>query len=451
VAEYFNVDPVIVRIVAVVLACTGPGVIAYVLAWIFVPAEPGPADHSGTRPLIDTGDRATQIFGIVLLALGVSVFWGDWWNPVRGWLFPLGLIVLGAWLLLRRDDDGEEHAGPPPLPPSPPQPALPPTPPAAPSWGWTPPAGSTVPVSGPAADPLHEASAPPVEGSGSPADEAVDPALVDDDTIATDPGGTDATAALAAPGAPGGISGGPPRAPWDMPPSPAPGPAHGEPLTSRHDHRRRRHPHRHIVGPSVFGVLLVWAGIAWLAGIGLTTGLAVGLVILGLGFVVGSFVGGSRALIFPAIVVAVALILFAAVDIPLSGPVGEQRWSPDSVDELEELYDVSMGEGTLDLTDLEVPSASDVSVAASVGLGHLVVLVAEDEDVFVNTKVGAGEAVVFGVEHNGMSFDTHDDFTDGDGDGLVLDLEVGMGQIEVRRAEANANDTTTTTTTRDLG
>ena len=41
VAEYFNVDPVLVRIAAVVLLFSGPGLIAYILAWIFVPADPG--------------------------------------------------------------------------------------------------------------------------------------------------------------------------------------------------------------------------------------------------------------------------------------------------------------------------------------------------------------------------------------------------------------------------
>jgi predicted membrane protein len=91
-----------------------------------------------------------------------------------------------------------------------------------------------------------------------------------------------------------------------------------------------------------------------------------------------------------------------------------------------------MGEGTLDLSELGVVRAN-TSVRASVGLGHLVVLVPEDQEVLVNTEVGAGSAVVFGHEQNGMSFDTHELFR-GEGRTLVLDLEVGMGQVEVRRA-----------------
>ena len=103
VAEYFNVDPVIVRIAAVVLAFSGPGLGAYILAWIFVPEAHGPIPYGAPQAPIDRKDRGTQIFGIVLLALAVSLIWGDWWSPARRWMFPLGLIALGGWLLLRRD------------------------------------------------------------------------------------------------------------------------------------------------------------------------------------------------------------------------------------------------------------------------------------------------------------------------------------------------------------
>lgn len=41
IAEYFNVDPTIIRLVFVVLAiCAGCGLLAYLLAWIIVPEQP---------------------------------------------------------------------------------------------------------------------------------------------------------------------------------------------------------------------------------------------------------------------------------------------------------------------------------------------------------------------------------------------------------------------------
>jgi predicted membrane protein len=153
------------------------------------------------------------------------------------------------------------------------------------------------------------------------------------------------------------------------------------------------------------------------------------------GFVIGSFVGGSRALIFPALLVAIALLITAFVDIPFSGPIGEQHWSPDSRTELEavDTYDVSMGEGTLDLSELPL-LRRDTNVRATVGMGHLVVLVPDDQDLTVNTEVGAGEVMVFGERQNGVGFETHDGFP-GDGATLALDLEVGLGQIEVHRVD----------------
>ena len=103
-------------------------------------------------------------------------------------------------------------------------------------------------------------------------------------------------------------------------------------------------------GPIVFGALLIWSGLAWLGGVSLETSLAVGLLIIGVGFILGSFVGGSRALIFPALVVGTALAVTAIVDIPLNGPIGTQRWAPQRSTRSQDLYEVSIGEGTLDLS-----------------------------------------------------------------------------------------------------
>jgi hypothetical protein len=285
--------------------------------------------------------------------------------------------------------------------------------------------------------PAADAGADPETGPDAATESDVSAAPSDPDPtgeqpLADDPTTVQPTTAVGSGGSGGAGWDGPPAAPWDVPPSPVPGagavaPALADDRRAR-DHRRR---HGHLVGPGVFGVLLIWTGIAWLTGVGLTTGLAVGLVILGLGFVLGSFVGGSRWLVVPAILVAIALFLAAVVDIPLSGPVGQHRWSPDSRAELEDEYEVSMGEGTLDLSGVGLLRVG-AEVRATVGMGHLVVLVPDDQAVTVQTEVGAGDVIVFGEEQNGIGFDTHERY-DGEGGALLLDLEVGLGQIEVRR------------------
>ena len=395
VAEYFNVDPVIVRIAAVVLLFSGPGAFAYVLAWIFVPAADGPAVHDGTRSPIDRKDRGTQVFGIVLIVLAMSVFWGDWWAPARHWLLPTGLMALGAWLLLRRDDDADETAVAPAPPPSTPMP-----PPAA----WATGAGATDVT----------AQIPPTDDATTeaPATDLDDLADLDDDTALL-PSDDD------------GAGGEPPTAPWDtLPPPPDPAPPAAPSGRSR----------RRMLGPIVFGALLIWAGVAFLADVTVETGLAGALLIIGIGFVLGAFVGGSRVLILPALFVGAALAVTAVVDIPLEGPVGQQRWTPAGLEDLADSYAVSIGEGTLDLQAVDVPAGDRVEVEASVGVGHLVVLVPVGMAVDVRTDVGAGESYVFGLRQNGVDVNAVQREPGVASSGtLFLDLEIGVGQIEVRR------------------
>lgn len=40
IAEYFNIDPTLIRLGLVLLACTGSGILAYFIAAIIIPDEP---------------------------------------------------------------------------------------------------------------------------------------------------------------------------------------------------------------------------------------------------------------------------------------------------------------------------------------------------------------------------------------------------------------------------
>ncbi|MCJ7443233.1 MAG: PspC domain-containing protein [Methanotrichaceae archaeon] len=41
IAEYFNIDPIIIRLLTLILVLSvGAGLIAYIIAWIFIPEEP---------------------------------------------------------------------------------------------------------------------------------------------------------------------------------------------------------------------------------------------------------------------------------------------------------------------------------------------------------------------------------------------------------------------------
>jgi phage shock protein PspC (stress-responsive transcriptional regulator)/predicted membrane protein len=424
VAEYFNVDPVIVRIAAVVLAFSGPGIFAYILAWIFVPEATGPSNQPFAAAPADRRDRGAQIFGIVLLAVSVSILWGGWWSPARRWMFPLGLMALGAWLLLRRgreDDEPPAVSGPPPTPPYP--------------WAS---AGTetttTVPV---AAEPTVADETDSIAGDTTRSDAAHEDDTSAEDTLV----GTSLPGALAAEGSGGGEV----RPPWGQGPW-STGPPAELPEAVKMARRRRR-----MVFPIVLGALLLWTGIAFLADISLQSGLAIALCIVGVGFVLGAFVGGSKALIVPAVLVGGALVASSIVDIPLSGPIGQRTWAPQTVAQVDDHYELSIGEGVLDLTALSIPEGDRVNIDASVGVGHLVIQVPDGVALDVTAEVSGGDIVLNGHSNSGVGVSTERTFSGSQDNGTIdLDLEVGLGQIEVitMGADRSATNPSTTTTLR---
>lgn len=138
-AEYFEVDVVLIRLVVVLLALIGgPGIIGYIIAWIITPEEPS---GQGSKPMagglqdkgsgevggdIDNEDasasededgrhassakRSRALFGYALVAVGaffllrgyIDVPWlsFQFWRPFSRYLWPLMLIGLGIAVLL---------------------------------------------------------------------------------------------------------------------------------------------------------------------------------------------------------------------------------------------------------------------------------------------------------------------------------------------------------------
>ncbi|MGH9086171.1 MAG: PspC domain-containing protein [Acidimicrobiales bacterium] len=422
VADYFQLDPVLVRIGAVVLALSGPGIIAYVLAWIFVPATDAPP--SGLYAPGDRRDRGAQVFGLLLLAVAASILWGGWWSPARRWFFPIGLIILGAWLVLRRDDDRAADGTPGTGSPTDATPDATGTADATAAWSGRPDLSAPAPSSGPGLD--DTATQDPVdptatfEATGGPAVGGAGPGAGGPET-STDAGG-------AGPHPPWGS--GPWH--WSQPPEP--------PEEVKAARRRRR-----MVFPIVMGALLVWTGVAAIAGVSVETGLAVALCIVGIGFVFGAFVGGSKVLIVPALLLAAALVTASVLDIPLEGPIGERSWTPQDITEVEDRYELSMGEGVLDLTEVPLSPGDELQIDASVGLGHLVVIVPTGAALDVSASASAGDTVLLGHSNSGIGVDVDRSFEGDPALGSIdLDLEVGFGQIEVRERRVERRTTATT-------
>lgn len=97
--EYLEIDPVIVRIVAVLLLFTGWGLLAYIVAWIIMPMAP----EGYQAPHTDGGiKKSTYLPGFLLILLGVIIIMQQHWYWFDiGQLWPLLLIAVGLVLIFR--------------------------------------------------------------------------------------------------------------------------------------------------------------------------------------------------------------------------------------------------------------------------------------------------------------------------------------------------------------
>jgi len=118
-AEYFNIDATIVRIIAILLIfADGVGFIGYLIAWIVVPRrpidtamevnQPGTLSQGKTE---DSGDGLNiMIPGAILIIIGIIfLVKNSWWWFDFGDLWPILLIVIGVLMLIKhgKKDDTE--------------------------------------------------------------------------------------------------------------------------------------------------------------------------------------------------------------------------------------------------------------------------------------------------------------------------------------------------------
>jgi phage shock protein C len=127
-AEYFEVDPALVRLLVLLLVFTGAGFFFYLLAWIVVPENPNCLVHEHVPVEEDLGKRAEQfagevkqtmernsqyfghsqvrdsrrVGGLILVGLGMLFLLQTWFNFEMGRLWPVILIVIGVSILAGR-------------------------------------------------------------------------------------------------------------------------------------------------------------------------------------------------------------------------------------------------------------------------------------------------------------------------------------------------------------
>ena len=390
--RYAGVDPLILRILFVVLTIFGgSGILLYVAGWLLI-ADDGEEESQAQRIVrghTDGSTVSTVVFGTVVLILGL-VFMGAVLDtgPGLGGLGALVVVAVVVLLLLRNGQ--RPAAGTPGQVPYGPVP--PPVPPAGPgAFGQT--AGTA-----------YTATAPTVPVAPGP---AVPP-----------------------PGVQG--QGVPPAPPAYYPPPPPVPPRPPQPPRERS-----------VLGVLTFCSVLVVTGLMLLwntANDGsaddfravAVLGTALGVTAIGL--LVGAVIGRARGLIVLGVLLSLATTVAAATDQRLSGGVGERTWKPDTVAAAERPYRLGVGDAELDLTRL--PAGSDVDVDVRLGVGALRVYVPADAEVMVDAEVGAGNVALFDREQDGTDVDvTASAEPRGGPSGTVIriDAEVGLGEVRVEQ------------------
>ncbi|MGP3981957.1 PspC domain-containing protein [Streptomyces sp. KR80] len=195
------------------------------------------------------------------------------------------------------------------------------------------------------------------------------------------------------------------------------------------------------VAACTVGILVSWDSQP--LGTSLQAGLAAAVAVFGLGLAIASCYGraGAGTLVMALLT---CLLLAGAAAMPKSVTSDWDRtdWRPASAAVVRPDYALGTGAGTLDLTGLDLGKEQTVTTRASVGVGHLKVVVPRDATVRLDVEVGVGDLRLPDERRDDIdvSAGLRRDVTLPPEDGrephgtLDLELDTGVGQVEVTRA-----------------
>ncbi|MQA93537.1 MAG: PspC domain-containing protein [Streptosporangiales bacterium] len=403
--RYTGIDPVVFRLVFVILLITGgSGALLYLAAWLMIPDEaggPSAAEQALHRRLDD--DVVITLLGLGLgLAALLSLAFGGFGQGTLVIVTVLTLSLLiahgrGADVpqAIRRLPQRLRRREPPPPPPPPP------------------------PKAGP----------PPAYGDGP-----VDLALLGPPRPAPpgpDPAGRGPFVPGSDPAGPAGASGAPAAPPW-------------APVVEWH--LRRRDRPRSTITLLVIFLIAVEAGAFWLVyDNGYVPGLeqrllASALITIGLGLVLAAFLGRGRGLVVLGTIASVALTGTTTQELT-PNRFGAVVWRPAAAAEIDGPYRLTAGTATLDLTGLRLDSGQSVQVRATVRFGRLEVRVPQGSEVTVHGSAGVGDVQVGDHVQGGVRVRIDrvlepDRALPRKAPRIELDVQTTLGDLEVRRVPA---------------
>ncbi|MET9291186.1 PspC domain-containing protein [Streptomyces sp. NPDC003077] len=420
-ARHWDLDPVILRIVLVVLTVSGGvGLIAYGFAWLLIPLE-GEEENEGRRLLsgrVEGAALTALLFAIVGCGLFLSTLNR---SGMVSFTVMLSLAVAGSayWSRQRRraQTQGAEAVDPATaqaVADAPPETVAPPSP-DSPSW-WR--------------SPLTKEGQPPADYLWGPSDAH----------LSVEYAYRHRTADPSAPVGPG----------TDRRHSGPMGPITPTPVAAPRKAQR--------TGRSIGGLTFLLAMAAGAAGtfsvlpdhrlaVMLQTGLACALAVFGIGLVLSAWIGRTGGgTIF--MVILTAALLAGSVFIPknITTDWRQRTWRPENVAALHTTYELGSGRATLNLSDLHLKDGETVRTAADVGAGQIRVIVPNGVTARMHVRIGLGDVTLPGESPRDIDIDPGHEETytlpaKGLKEGekphgtLELDLQLGAGEIKVLRDE----------------
>ena len=402
--RYVGIDPIIFRIVLAALAIFGGvGLLLYALAWLLIP-EDG-TDVSELQRLFQGHHPSPGpiVAAVIVGVLGVITVTEVAYH--RRGRFEVLLIVLAVVAVIAMTS---RSRGVPPT-----------TAPYAPPYGTQPSYGTPTPP----------AAAPDFQAAGYPPPALAAPQYAPPQYAPPQYSAPRYTAPL---GPPAGFA--PSRPVYTPPPgylAPPPKPP-----------KLPRPPS--FLGPIAVSVGVVIVGVLFALNASHAIDLsaqaifATSLLIVGLALVVGTWIGRARALIAFGAVLAIALVVAAAVDVPLRGGTGDRTYTPTSTTDIPATYRLAVGRQTIDLTALNL-AGKKVQVTSSVGVGEIDVRVPPNVRLVAHGRAGTGNVNIDG-DNNGGSHVDRTLVLPAIGTAVAgeidLDLRVGLGRVFVDREAA---------------
>jgi len=191
----------------------------------------------------------------------------------------------------------------------------------------------------------------------------------------------------------------------------------------------------------VLGALLAATGLLGLLAVldvyevDVAVALAAGVAIVGGAVAVGAATGRRvSGLVFLGLVLLAGFVAAATTPVSLSSGIGDKTERPLAVADLEGSYELGVGDFTVDLSSVKLPTGT-TSVDVKLGVGEVVVTVPEDVALEIDARAGVGEVNVLGDRDEGAG--AHELVTISgsteDAPVLKLDADVAFGYLEVRR------------------